>query len=211
MADYIPGPDAQYNDWGQNFSVVCAGSAVALGLSGPELTEINDAANEFNEAYTTSETAKNAARGAVAMKDESRVSTTEVFRRFARQFLADPNVPSSLLAELGLNVGSGSSGPVQVPTELSAVGYDNGENKLRWNRNGNAANTVFVVEARVGNTGEWFFVDVTTKTRFTHDGQTPGTEVFYRVYAQRAGSQSGYSNIAVVYSDGGETTLSVAA
>jgi len=211
MADYLPGPDAQYNDWGQNFSTVCTANAVALGLSAGELTEISGASSDFDNAYVTSETAKNAARGAVAMKDEARVETTEVYRRYARQFLADPSLPLSLLADLGLNVGSGGAGPVSVPTELSAVGYDNGENKLRWNRNGNVATTIFVVEARIGNEGEWFFVDVTTKTRFTHDGQTPGTEVFYRVYAQRAGSQSGYSNIAVVYSDGGDAALSVAA
>jgi hypothetical protein len=45
-------------------------------------------------------------------------------------------------------------------------------------------------------------VDSTTKTRFAHNGQTPGRPVVYRVVAKRAGQTAPPSNEAALYTNG---------
>ena len=199
MPSQFPSCDALFANWGENFALVCNANAATLGLDAGDLAEIDGAAAEFAAAYEESEAAKLRLRGAIATKDEKRDASLQVYQRFARQFAANPDIPATLRGELGLKVGQGSLGPVQPPSELSATGFSNGENRLVWNRNGNAQGTVFVIEARLAGSSNWEFVDVTTKTRYVDGPRTPGVEVRYRVYAKRGGAQSSISNIAVVY------------
>lgn len=127
---------------------------------------------------------------------------------FANQFQANPAVPPELIAELGLTVrGGGGSSPLFAPANLVADGCSNGINMLKWSANGNISGTQYIVEAAYDGTTDWDFVDVTTKSKFDHEGQTPGRPVVYRVYAKRAGQKSGFSNEATVYSGGGLQVL----
>lgn len=200
MPDYIPAPNADFQVWGTNFSDVCGDNAAALGLTAANVTEITNAASNFATKLSASEAAKAAAHGAVATTKAQRTSSTATFRKFARLFMANPNIDKNLLGQLGLPTTPGTLGPVTNPINLSATGFSNGQNKLKWGRNGNSSNTTFNIEARIGDSNTWTWVGSTTKTKWTHEGQTPGTQVTYRVFAQRAEVRSGYSNEAVVYS-----------
>lgn len=211
MPSQFPTQDALFADWGENFAQVCSANAVALGLDAGELAEIDAVTAEFAVAYDESEAAKRQLRGAIATKDEKREASLLVYQRFARQFAANPAIPATLRGELGLKVGPGSLGPVQTPSELSATGFGNGENRLVWNRNGNAQGTVFVIEAQTAGSGVWEFVDVTTKARYVDSPRTPGVEIRYRVVAKRGSVQSAVSNVAIVYAGLPASSLRAAA
>ena len=88
-----------------------------------------------------------------------------------------------------------------IPTNLVAYGTDIGINLLSWNRNGNKANTTFIIEAKIGAATTWQIVGTATKAEFKHTGQTPGQKVSYRVLARRPAGDSDFSNTAVVYDD----------
>ncbi len=78
----------------------------------------------------------------------------------------------------------------------------NGNNELRWNRNGDKPNTIFVIEAQIGEATEWTYVDSTAETKYTHTNQKPGTQIAYRVKATRKGESSPWSAVAVAYFKG---------
>ncbi|MEX2243121.1 MAG: hypothetical protein WD716_04650, partial [Fimbriimonadaceae bacterium] len=54
---------------------------------------------------------------------------------------------------------------------------------------------------------EWRFIAATTRTKLAHTGQKPGATVWYRVYAQRAGRNSGPTMPSAAY---GEQSLQAA-
>jgi hypothetical protein len=82
---------------------------------------------------------------------------------------------------------------------------------LKWNRNGNAPSTNFVIESRLNSSNTWVFVAATTKTSFVHVDQIPGEFTWYRILSTRAGKNSGYCAQVSVYSDAGGPGLELAA
>jgi hypothetical protein len=200
-SENIPRSDGAFNSFVTTFATVASANALPLGLSLPQVGAITAAATDFTAAYNASEASKATTKGLVAAKDSVRSSSEAVIRSFAKQFLANPDVSPALKGQLGLNVNPTPLGPVAVPTDLSATGFGNGTNQLKWKRNGNASGTIFTVEAKIGSATEFSLLSVTTTTKFSHMGQTPGTQVVYRVTAQRGGVVSGPSNEAVVYSN----------
>ena len=83
---------------------------------------------------------------------------------------------------MGINprVGTRTHGEPKTPDGLTAQGYAEGTNALLWNRNGNKPNTIFVIEAQIGDAPGFVQVGSTGATRFRHTGQTPGVRVLYR-------------------------------
>jgi len=74
---------------------------------------------------------------------------------------------------------------------------------LKWNRNGNKQNTIFVIEAQIGDTATvWAYVDSTSETTYTHGAQKPGVQVAYRVKATRKGESNPWSQTAIAYFKG---------
>lgn len=210
-SDPVPTQDAQYNDWATNFASVAGANAAALKLGLPDVTAINGAATTFATDYIAVNAARNAFKGAVSAKNATRKSSEATLRSYAKLILANPTISPALKGQLGLNPGVTPSGPVTAPVQLSATGYGNGTNQLAWKRNGNARSTVFIVEAKFGDSPNWTVIEVTTRVRFAHEGQTPGQKVVYRVSAKRGPNQSAPSNEAVVYDNNGSSFLSVAA
>lgn len=112
-----------------------------------------------------------------------------------------PAVADATITDLGLPLRD--TVPTTVipvaPSELSVRGFDTGINRLVWKSGGNLRGVSYIVEYRVGSTGPFLFLDVTSKTTMDHAGQTPGQRVEYRVKAKRTTHESAYSNTAVVY------------
>lgn len=207
--DYLPAKDGDFRTWLNNFYTVCANNASTLGLTAAELTTIDAAASNFSAALDANLAAQSAARGARADKVDARADTTRTVRGFVREFQANPAVTDVLKGQLGITIPdtTRTKTPPNVPLDLTAAGWSNGVNTLKWNRNGNPQGTQFVIEARYGSSANWEFVDVTTKAKYDHEGQAPGRMVGYRVWAKRHEAKSGYSNEAVVYLDNGMDAL----
>lgn len=195
----IPAKDALYGQWVLNFASVATANATILNLSSGQTSMFNALANAFEDAYEESQAAKVTAKAKVGQKDSIRRSSETVFRNAAKMIGANMDVTAELKGDLGLKTTTTPVAPINPPTDLSATGFANGGNILKWKRNGNSKNSTFLIEARIGSSINWTFVAITTKTTFTHSGQTPGQQITYRVISQRAETQSLPSNLAVVY------------
>lgn len=210
---YIPGSDSLFNEWGITFKDGTFANLATCGLTPAQFAEIEDAANAFTAAYEASQAAKATAHGLVVTKDEVRASAEAIFRQYAQMIVNNPAVPTALKGQLNLTIAPTPAGPVVPPANLNVTGYANGANELKWNRNGNGAGTIFVIEAKIGAETEWTQIGTTTKTKFTSGGNTPGEQAAYRIYATRGDETSEPSNEAIVYllSDAEPFTLSEAA
>jgi hypothetical protein len=102
-------------------------------------------------------------------------------------------------------------GPVVVVSGLNITGCDDGVNMLKWDRSGNANGTMFLIESSLNGQTGWELVDVTTKVTYDHIDQIPGQRQFYRIKSKRASTTSPACPPEVVYANGGEGGLSVAA
>ncbi len=64
MADYIPGGDAAFNAWLDNFVTYATANEVALGLAVGDLTPVTTAQTAWGTAYNANVTAQQAAKSA---------------------------------------------------------------------------------------------------------------------------------------------------
>lgn len=87
----------------------------------------------------------------------------------------------------------------QSPTNLSAFGYSNGINKIRFSGNNRPGRVVYEVWRRHGDTADWGLHATTKRQSHTDTGITPGQYYEYKVRAVAAKSVSYFSNSAVVY------------
>lgn len=111
------------------------------------------------------------------------------------------NVSNSLIEQAGFNVDDGvktTTAPI-TPTSLVVTGTSDGTNTLRYNRNGNKPGTLFMIEAKIGDSDVWVLIDTITITKYEHKNQIPGVKIQYRVKAKRGNVVSTASNVAVVY------------
>lgn len=195
----IPAQDSLYGPWITTFASVATANITALNMTSGQALALTGLATAFTDALEDSTAKKAASQGAVATKDLIRSVSEESFRASAKLINANLGVSAELKAELGISVTPSVVTPVAPPTELVALGYDTGFNKLTWKRNGNMAGTTFLIEYRLGGSATWNFVAVTGKTKYMHPGQTPGIEITYRVTAQRDDLQSMPSNQSTLY------------
>lgn len=195
----VPKKDAQFANWAKKFAANAAVHAAELNLTPDQVEALTESVEQFRDAYDESQAAKAKAAGKVSTKDEMRRVCEDLIRPTARVINANPNIATDTKASLGINVTHTSVSPVECPTEVMASGYANGTNVIRWNRNGNAKNTTFLVEALYENKGPWSFVGITNKTKLVHSGQVPGRNVTYRVFAARDDKRSGSSGWGTIY------------
>jgi len=210
---YIPTKEGDLATYATNFKDVSFANQAALGLTALQFTEIEDAANDYAAALQDWVTGKLLADGYLVVKNDQKAATVEVLRRYGQMILHNPAVSNTLKAQLGLTVTPSPFGPVQVPTNLVANGYQTGVVELRWDRAGNSKTTMFAVEARYLNDPEWTLLGNTSKTRFTSDGHAPGDQVSFRVTATRGDNVSAPSTPYILYggSDAVPITLEAAA
>jgi len=211
MQSYLPRTGYAFSAWGQNFKDKCFTDQVTLGLSPAEFTSIEDAANAYTAAFDAVETTKLAYEGAVAAKRLAHEAATEIFQTFAMEFKANPNLTPELKASLGLKVNPTPSGPVQIPTNLTATAFTNGTIKLRWDRNGNAQKTMFKIQAQFEGETQWQIIDTITATRYTVQNVVLGQPITFRIIASRGGANSDASNAVGVFTNDIPVSLEVAA
>lgn len=87
----------------------------------------------------------------------------------------------------------------QDPTDLSAYGFSNGINKIRWVGNNKPGLVVYEIWRRHGDTAPWSLHGTSKKQSFTDTPVSPGQYYEYKVRAAAAKSTSNFSNSAVVY------------
>jgi hypothetical protein len=208
--DFIPSNDAAYEIWLTNFAAKCEVYESLANFNVEQLNAINAQNAAFATAMTNIEAAKHALRTAAEAKEDARRSSTSLARKFAKQVKGAENVTNTILADFGI-LASASVGPVVPVINLNITGCDDGVNSLKWDRNGNANGTMFLIENSFDGQTGWELVDVTTKVTYSHTDQVPGQRQFYRIKSKRANTTSPACPPKVVYANGGESGLSLAA
>lgn len=196
----LPIKDAQYGPWIINFASVATANATLLNLTSGQTTTLTGLANAFETAMLENTAAKLNAKTKAATKRNMRTASEAAFRPTAKIIAANPNIDNDLKGELGISLTPNPVGPVVPASELSSDGYASGVNRLRWNRNGNAQGTTFIIEASYNAGITWAIIGTTNRCTYAHTGQTPGVPVSYRVISQRKDTQSEPSSTTCVYS-----------
>lgn len=197
--DYVPNGEAQYDAWLKQFVAYCVANEKELGLTPEVISELTALRDAYTSVLQESVRLKAELKGVTKQKGEARNAATQVARSLANQFKANPEISAIALGHLGL-ITRKSAHPLQPVNKLTVVGFENGINQLKWNRNGNSSDTVFLVEYSLNSGGTWFFAGAVSKVKFIHGNQTPGRTVHYRVFANRSGVTSTPTKAVPVYS-----------
>lgn len=208
--DFLPREDSQLQNWLDNFFTTCTKYDDVLGLDVDQLTAINQQITGFDTGMTNVTATKATAKAAVTSKNTAKSTISSTVRTYAKQFKADPSIPAAVLSELGIVANTGN-GPVVTVSSLTVIGCDDGVNKLKWDRNGNASGTLFIIEYKLQGQANWGIAGAVTKSSFDHVDQEPGQTVYYRVVSTRGGQTSNPTSTVVAYGNTSGPGLSVAA
>lgn len=115
MADYIPGPDADFQAWVANFVTYANAHLVDLDLDAADMLPITTGQTAFNTAFAEQIAARTAAQGATQSKDDRRADLTAAVRPLVRRLQASPDVTDAEKAALGITVAAEPS-PIGPPT-----------------------------------------------------------------------------------------------
>lgn len=195
--------NAEFLPWIINFITVILANQSVLPITHDQITALEARRDSHQAKLNAQIAAEQAAQAATRDINDDRVLSNAEVGFFNTTFKATKTIPRELLIEMGLKVSDGRTSPPPAdPLELTVTAYANGNNELKWLRNGNKPNTIFDIEAQIGDSTEWVHIKSTTETSFTHTDQKPGVQVVYRVRATRDGRESAWSNTAVAYFKG---------
>jgi len=202
--NYIPHADADFKEFSTNFAKQVATHQAELPVSVEESGKLTTDSTDFNDKYEIHIEAQDVAKGATANKNEAKDSLEDNIRDLAGKIQADKSVSNNLRSILGLPVHDNIHTHIhpQIPQDLYAEGSPTGVNHLNWEAGENKPGTMYVVEAMKAGEKDFSFVDVVTKTKYDHKGQTPGMMITYQIKAKRGDEVSQPSNNAVVYPHG---------
>ena len=195
---------ANLADFGKNMAAQIAAGKVA-GLLPEQVTAFSDAISAASELVATRDAAQVAAVAAAREATQLAQDARNDMLRLTQEF---KNTMKGIGSEAHEFDAVGFDPPVigrtpvtpERPIELSARGFSNGINELRFTGNNLSGRVNYIIEARVGDAARFTIIGVSRQQRFKHTGVKPGTPILYRVYAQSArGMVSACSNEAVVY------------
>ncbi len=122
-SSYLPAKNAALAQRLSNFVTVANANMPALKLTPYDLVNIQTAAQQFHADMTSAEAAKQAAISAVHSKKTSRANGGDPARILVKRIAAVPNVPSSLIQQLGMTLPAPRRKvvPLTVPQMLQAT------------------------------------------------------------------------------------------
>ncbi len=180
-------------------------------LAGTELSAINDRVRielvaligglPATLAEQTAEVAviEGERKGAVSARNVTRAQLWLILAR-VRDALKSGAAPKKQYDLCGFDYpASRSIYDAQDPTNLSAFGYSNGVNTVRFRGNNKPGQVIYEMWRRHGDTVGWALHATTRKQSFTDTGIVPGQYYEYKVRAVAAKTISNFSNSAVVY------------
>ena len=203
MGDYLPRKDFDFQKWLDNFLVVANANLAVLGMNQEDLDSLNSSHRNLATTLVEVDQTRTAYLQATQQKEQFRNVANSEARSIVRRIQASPNVPATLKAEMNVTVREARlpQPPPTAPTRLVAVGFDNGQHDLRWQRGENTLVTQYVIEAKTQDSRQWSKVDVVTATKYQHAGQPPGVKITYRIIARRSGKLSPPSNEFTLYEE----------
>ncbi len=202
--DFIPNTVAGRRDFAINLANAIQPDPVKYGLTTDQYDELHAAATDYSLKISENQAAQDEAQAATAARRTSGKNLVKVIRKDVRIIQSLPGITPQLLEAAGLPVHDTIHTPrnVHQPQDLTAEGTPQDESILDWDAGENFPGTLYQIEAQKDVNVGFVMIDVVTKTKYHHKGQTPGVRVDYRVRAKRDGEVSIPSNVATVYPDG---------
>ena len=116
MADYIPGSDAEFDDFAVNkFGPAVTGNPTAYGLKAADANALTAALTAWTDAYGTFSSLEAAFHGAKITKDAARAALEGLMRADTAKAQADPLVTPALKESAGMTVPKTTRTPIPVP------------------------------------------------------------------------------------------------
>ena len=145
-------------------------------------------------------TAEDDRKAAVSAKRATRVQVTAMLKKVRDTLLAS-EAPEKEWIKAGFDFPDLVLTPYMAkdPSDLSAFGYSNGVNTLKYKGNNRNGRVIYEIWRRNGDTADWALHGTTRRQRYTDTPVTPGEYYNYKVRAVGAKSTSNFSNVAVVY------------
>ena len=208
-SDFLPSKPLEVAQWLGNASTVANANLAAMGLVAADVTALTGAKTTLDTTIANVTAAKDAYHAAVVARKTALKAAGVTARAVSKKVQAAPACPANIKKQAGFNVRAIPQKQVvpKTPANLVATGYDNGTNLLTWNTAGNKPGTIYRVEAKLLDERAYTIIGTTTKSRLELPNNTPGTQVVYRVCATRTTLESGFSNVAIVYSGYSAPTL----
>ena len=100
--DYIPGPDANFLNWMQNFKTQVAATAATFGLTAAEATAVDTDFTAVQTRVNTLNTKKAEQAAAAADKQAARGTAESHVRALANRIKAHPSFTNALGLQLGI-------------------------------------------------------------------------------------------------------------
>ncbi len=121
MADYFPRPDGEFNAWQRNFNDYVNANLPALGLSGPDVAQLNAARGEWDATLAAHTSAHAAAGAARQSKDAARAALTAATRTLVARLQSSPQVDDPERRSMGLTVRDTVRTPSPLPVTRPRV------------------------------------------------------------------------------------------
>lgn len=102
--DYIPEKDAEFDEWLARFSAYISAHYAELGLSVADKDNLVASNNGWKTGFQAHLTAKNAARGAKATKNNNRQTAESLARNLAQRATVYPGTTNAHRASMGMTV-----------------------------------------------------------------------------------------------------------
>jgi hypothetical protein len=161
--------------------------------------ELEAGANQLADLNSELQAVRNRVNEILRQSQDTRLEVVKTYAELKAAMRAF-NASSEQYALAGLEAPPAGRTAIKAnaPTDLSATGFSNGTNELRWKGNNIPGSVVYHIEAQIE--GKWSLIGTTTRQRFKHEGAIPGQTVIYRVYARSARlGPSENSDLAAVY------------
>ncbi len=122
MADYIPGPDDEFETYfREQFAPYAQANLGPLGFSAADGIELGNVTTAWGYAWPAFNNAKAAFESSTMDKDEKRALAEAVVRRLAQKAQNNPAVTDAQKAALGITIRKTTKTPVGVPTTVPVL------------------------------------------------------------------------------------------
>jgi len=195
--------DKELADFAANVASQLGGTeikAINAAVRTALLAEIGTSPADLSTQSASASTAVAEKTAAVSTKNATREQLEALMSQIKDALLAG-RAPKEQYDLCGFDFRSPAAGPytAQDPSELSATGFSNGVNRIKFKGNNRVNSVAFEIWRRQGDAGAWMLLATTTKQAFTDAPVTPGQLYEYKVRAKAAKTISHFSNSSVVY------------
>jgi len=119
---YIPAPDADFNNWLNNFSTLLTADPTAVGETAGTALVLAADVTAWNAAYATATNPATRTAPAVAAKDNARVAAEATVRPIAIRIRNNAAVTDAQRVDYGVTVPKLVPTPIPAPTSFPIIG-----------------------------------------------------------------------------------------